>query len=176
MKINQATTAPTLEADLAVQTTLMPGTAPFRRCRTAAGSWWYLGNLATPLVTGADNGGAFALLDLCLQRGTEPPAHVHQREDETFYVLDGHLSFTVDDAVLHAGPGDTVHLPRGRRHRYQLETEYARVLLHIAPAGFEHFFRQLSEPAQSLTVPPPPANPDPAHLTALAATFGVTFG
>ncbi|GAB3828142.1 cupin domain-containing protein [Hymenobacter jeollabukensis] len=158
-----------------VETTLLPAVPPLLGRRTLAGSHWCLGALVTPLITGADTHGRFAVLDMSLRRGTEPPAHTHQREDETYFVLEGQLRFCLDEQVLVAGPGDTVHLPRGRRHCYQLETEYARVLLHLAPAGLEHCFQALAEPAAALIVPPRPLDPDVTKLLAVAARFGVTF-
>ncbi|RAK64084.1 cupin domain-containing protein [Hymenobacter edaphi] len=159
-----------------VEPTLMPGRQPLLRHRCLQHSWWHRGSLVTPLVTGADSLGEFALLDVSLQRGCELPPHTHRCEDETYVVLEGRLRFYVDNDVLPAGPGDTMHLPRHRRHWFRLESDYARVLLHVAPAGLEHFYRALSEPAQALIVPPlPPAEPDPAPLAAVAARFGLCF-
>ncbi|MCC3155739.1 cupin domain-containing protein [Hymenobacter sp. 15J16-1T3B] len=159
-----------------VETTLMPSRQPRLRRRCLESSLWHEGSLVTPLVTGADSLGEFALLDVCLQRGCELPAHTHRREDETYVVLEGRLRFYVDNEELLAGPGDTVHLPRNRRHWYRLESDYARVLLHVAPAGLEHFYGALSEPARALIVPPlPPEGPDVARLATVAARFGITF-
>ncbi|KAA9331510.1 cupin domain-containing protein [Hymenobacter busanensis] len=162
-----------LAADFAMQTTLMPARSPFLRRRTLAESWWYMGTLTTPLITGAETNGEFALLDVSLQRGVEPPVHTHLREDETVYVLDGQLTFHVGDEELHAGPGDVVHLPRGIRHTFRLETDYARTLLHISPAGFENFFRDLAEPAQALVIPALPTNPNAARIAAVAKHYGL---
>ncbi|OON71155.1 hypothetical protein B0919_01080 [Hymenobacter sp. CRA2] len=155
----------------------MPRSQPAHRCRRAADSWWYQGALVMPLLTGADTGGAFSLLDMCLQRGMEPPLHTHRHEDETCYVLEGRICYQVEDATFVAGPGDVVHLPRGRQHGFRLESDYARVLLYITPAGFENFFRAQAEPAGALVVPPLPSGPpDMLRLVALSRQFGLTVG
>ncbi|GAB2948579.1 cupin domain-containing protein [Hymenobacter coalescens] len=174
------TTAPAVlactEARPEDETTLMPCAQPFVRRRSLANSSWCMGTLVTTLVSGADTLGEFALLDMCLQRGSEPPAHTHRCEDETYTVLEGRLRFYVGEQVLHAGPGDVVHLPRDSRHWYRLESDYARVLVHLAPAGYENYFRAVGELARALIVPPLPAEPDLPRLLSVAARFGVTYG
>src|SRR5438046_10572774 len=52
---------------------------------------WFLGALSQVRVSGAQTGGAFALADHLAQRGNASPVHVHDRDDETFFVLDGEL-------------------------------------------------------------------------------------
>jgi quercetin dioxygenase-like cupin family protein len=45
------------------------------------------------LVRGEQTGGSFSLIQIEVQRGAEPPAHVHQREDESYYVLAGSVRY-----------------------------------------------------------------------------------
>jgi hypothetical protein len=65
-------------------------------------------------------------------------------------------------------------LPRGIEHGFELKTEQAKALLTITPAELEHFFKQLSEPAKSATLPPPPEEPpDLEKVAALMEEYGV---
>ena len=65
-------------------------------------------------------------------------------------------------------------MPRGIEHGFELKTEQAKALLTITPAELEHFFKQLSEPAKSATLPPPPEEPpDLEKVAALMEEYGV---
>jgi len=67
------------------------------------------------------------------------PFHVHDAEDETFYVLEGEVTFECDEGVAHVGPGGYVHLPRGCRHSFRNETTVpARMLAIGTPGGGLH--------------------------------------
>ena len=74
-----------------------------------------------------------------------PPLHVHSREDEVFYVLEGDLVFEIDGAREIVGPGGSVYLKRGVPHRYQNFTDRdARLLIGVVPGAFQEFFAELS--------------------------------
>ena len=62
---------------------------------------WFLGALAQVRVSGEQTGGAFALADPLAQRGNASPVHVHDRDDETFFVLDGAIEYQIGDPVTH---------------------------------------------------------------------------
>lgn len=137
-------------------------------------SVWYGGFLLTFLATGEETGGSFSLVEVLGRKGlsAEPPLHVHTREEESFYVLEGEMTAYVGDKVIPAPAGTFVVLPRGVPHRYEISEEF-RALNLITPAGFEGFFRELSEPACELTLPPAPEGPpDVARLVATAAKYG----
>jgi mannose-6-phosphate isomerase-like protein (cupin superfamily) len=89
---------------------------PFKHAPTLDISTWYKGILSTQLATDENTGGAFDLVLAKMKSGTEPPPHVHTREHEFFYVLDGSLDAYVDDKVFQVGPGECVFLPVGRPH------------------------------------------------------------
>lgn len=74
----------------------------------------------------------------------DAPLHVHEREDELFYVLEGRHVFTVGDTEYEAGPGDLVFGPRGVPHAQRHLDESGRTLTIFTPGGFEGFFRDLS--------------------------------
>ena len=136
---------------------------------------WFLGALSQVRVSGDQTGGAFALADHRASRGNASPVHVHDRDDETFFVLDGELRVFVGEEEHAAGPGTVAVLPRRLRHAYVVTSATARFLTLHSPAGFERFAAGVGEPAQALILPPPPAGPpDFAALAQAAARHGIT--
>lgn len=139
-------------------------------------SVWYSGYLLTFLATSDDTGGAFSLVEEFGKKGqsVEPPMHVHSREEEAFYVIEGRMTFYVADAVIDASEGSFVSLPKNVPHRFELASDTVRCLNLCVPAGFEGFFRDLSEPAQSLELPPRSDEPlNIPQLIETAARYGV---
>lgn len=139
-------------------------------------SVWYAGFLLTFLATSEDTGGAFSLTYTEARRGVsvEPPLHIHTREEESFYVMEGAITVYVGDEVIHAKAGSLVSLPRGVPHRYTITSDCARYLNLCTPGGFEDFLKELSEPAPSMTMPPAPEGPpDIPTLVATAAKYGI---
>ena len=65
---------------------------------------WYLGSLFEWKARSPETGGAFALVEVTVQPGTEPPLHVHAHEDEAYLVLNGRITRggCVDPASLYA--------------------------------------------------------------------------
>jgi quercetin dioxygenase-like cupin family protein len=137
---------------------------------------WFLGALAQVRLSGAQTGGAFALVDYLARRGNASPVHVHDRDDETFFVLDGELRVFTGEEEHTAGPGTVAVLPRRLRHAYVVTSATARFLTLHSPAGFEQFAAEVGEPAPALTLPPPPAGPpDFAALAQAAARHHITI-
>lgn len=91
----------------------------------------------TTLVSGEDSGGRIAIVELHEVAGQEPPRHLHGDEDETVYVQDGELSVLVGDEVRRVAAGECVFLPRGVEHGYLVETDDARLIVVLTPAGLE---------------------------------------
>jgi quercetin dioxygenase-like cupin family protein len=137
---------------------------------------WFLGVLSQVRVSGEQTGGAFSLTDNLARRGDGSPVHVHDREDETFFVLDGELRVVAGEDDYTAGPGTVAVLPRRLRHAYVVTSATARFLSLHAPAGFERFAAEVGQPARALTLPPPlEGPPDVAALAQVAARHGITI-
>jgi len=135
---------------------------------------WFLGALATIKSSGETTGGRVAVTENWAPRGHGSPLHVHHNEDEWFYVLSGELTFWVDGQVITATDGSFVYGPRDVPHTFTVTSEEARFLLVIEPAGFENFLRALSEPAESLTLPPASVEPPAMDaMMAAAAEYGL---
>lgn len=135
---------------------------------------WYLGWLVQMRLDAADTGGALAVADELGRAGLATPLHRHTREDETLIVIDGEVTAWIGDEVRTARAGEAVWLPRDVPHAFRVDSETARVLNILGPAGFEAFFREIGEPAGAAQLPPAPTSPpDPAKMVTAAAALGV---
>ncbi|HMA47493.1 MAG TPA: cupin domain-containing protein, partial [Frankiaceae bacterium] len=93
-----------------------------------------------------------------------PPLHVHVREDEMYYVLDGHLRFKAGDDMLDAPTGSFTFIPRGTPHCFQnVGDDPATILVMFTPAGMERFFEGHA------ALPPGPVDPAAYHAIAHSA-------
>lgn len=136
-------------------------------------SVWSLGGRFTVKLDRDASEGRYALVEALAFRSTEPPMHVHHREDEAWYVLDGHMTFYVGDQVLEAPSGSFVLAPMGLPHTFTVDEEPTRVLVLASPAGFEHFALELGEPAEGDVPPAPLAVPSPEVLGPVAERYGI---
>ena len=90
--------------------------------------------------------GALTFIEATIKRGSEPPAHIHHRQTEAFYLLDGEMTFQVGGQTLSAQTGDFVFMPRGVAHAYRVDgDDEARVLILSSPPGLDRFFKEASE-------------------------------
>src|SRR5215210_8705303 len=151
------------------------GAAQYARRADPESSVWYLGCLFPVLADSEETGGQYGLIESLSPKGTEPPRHVHSREDETFYLLEGEITFYIGEETYEATPGMVVSAPRGIPHSYTFETDVIRMLVLVTPGGFEEFFRppQFSKPARALEIPPPEGPPDVVAMVAALEQRGV---
>jgi quercetin dioxygenase-like cupin family protein len=123
---------------------------------TAAGiaPVWHAGHLFEFLVEPEDTQGALAMFRTTCRPGFDPPVHIHHNEDEVFHVLEGRATFRVGDAMVSAGPGDTVWLPRGVPHAPRFDSEIVRCLVALTPGENVRLFREFGVPADAPVLPP----------------------
>jgi quercetin dioxygenase-like cupin family protein len=142
-------------------------------------SRWFGPNLVTILAKSTETNGVFSLVRCVLRKVFEPPLHVHSKEDESYFILDGEICYEAGDQRMYAKSGDYVHLPRNVPHTFKLITDIVTLLLFITPAGFEDMFVQCSRPALSFDLPPIPTEPPGAAFFAtmarVNAELDVTF-
>ncbi len=139
-------------------------------------SYWYIGHLMSILISSQDTNGSFSLIHGYEIKGLEPPPHIHTREDESFYLLNGRINYMVGSATFKAKTGDWIFLPRNIKHSFHVETDQAEVLIHLSPGGFENYFREMSEPAKELVIPPHPQGPpDVKRIVETASKYGIKF-
>jgi len=131
--------------------------------------WWF-GALAEIKATAADTGGQMTIVEVTEHPGAEAPLHVHRRDDEGFWVLEGDVTFEVGDTTIEASAGDYVFGPRDVPHRFTVGDQGCRMLFILVPGGIEDVIRATSEPAMSRILPPPPeAEPTPEEIDGLKA-------
>ena len=134
---------------------------------------WFIDNLARVHVDGVTTGGGSALVEVEGRRGDMPPLHVHHRDDETFYVIDGTLTVFQPGSQVVLEAGSAFCAGRGIPHVYRVESETARWLAFCEPAGFDAFVLEASVPAERDELPPAGRSHDPAALGAAAARQGI---
>jgi len=151
-----------------------PAVSPIAYQQGEGETFWSFGALATVKASAETTGGRVGVIELLAPKGAGSPLHVHHREDEWFYVMEGELTFWVGGRVIHAPAGSFVFGPRDIPHTFTVDSELARFLLVTEPGGFESFMRELSQPALTLTPPPPPsAPPDMNLILSTAARYGI---
>jgi mannose-6-phosphate isomerase-like protein (cupin superfamily) len=129
----------------------------------------FLGSIGVRfMIDGSEAEDRFSLVEHPMSpRALAAPLHRHTREDEYSFVLEGRMGALLGDEVVEAGPGDLVHKPRDQWHTFwNAGDEPCRILEVISPAGFEHFFQELSDGGGALAM-------DPAELAALSERYGL---
>ena len=125
----------------------------YKRSPALANSTWYKGILVSEMAGTADNDGAFDLLISKVRRGTEPPPHLHTREDEVFYILSGEMNFHVDGEVFTVTSGECMFLPRGVPHAFLLTSEDVHAITLLTPGGFLDALNRMNAAATRMDVP-----------------------
>jgi quercetin dioxygenase-like cupin family protein len=137
---------------------------------------WPIDTLDVIKATSEQTGGLFGVVESQERKGSGPPRHVHEREDEGYYILEGEYTFFVAEEAIPAPAGTWLFCPRGLPHTFRCETDLARYVVFIVPGGFEGFFLETFGRAPEHRLPPPPEGPpDMEHLSAQAARYGVTI-
>ena len=120
-------------------------------------------NAPKVLVRSEQSGGHVAIVEL--GGGGRPPLHRHDF-DETFYVLEGDLTFRLGDEVFTRRAGEVAFAPRGVPHTYaNMSRAPARALLVITPAGFERYFDRIAARISGTEPPREAAGPIPEVVT-----------
>ncbi|PJJ83607.1 cupin domain-containing protein [Mucilaginibacter auburnensis] len=140
----------------------------------------YQGGFFTTLIAPDQSVGALALMDMVLPRGAEPPLHVHEFEDEAFYLLEGHMRFQVGDDVTELKAGQAIYAPRKIPHLFSILSEQAHFITLITPGKFWNYFMEFSTAASEQPPVTPPQGPPPAELLSLLTSrletaYGITL-
>jgi mannose-6-phosphate isomerase-like protein (cupin superfamily) len=120
------------------------------------------------LITSADTAGAFSLIEIVTLPQSGVPLHVHTREDETFFILEGQLEVQCGDSAVTVDKGFTAFLPRNIPHAYRNTTNTpTKYLVFITPGGFEKCLEEFAR----LPVGPPA----PEKLVEIGQKYGLRF-
>ena len=135
---------------------------------------WIVTDTMSLKATAETTGGNLALLENLTSPGGGPPPHIHTREDEFFYVLDGSFEVRIGDHVHAVGPGGFAYVPRGTVHNFRNTAETpSRILVGFTPGGMEGFFRESGRPATDDGPAPPVDEDEIARTMAAAPRYGV---
>lgn len=129
------------------------------------------------LVDAARTGGAYELMKFDVPTGVGPPLHVHQNEDEAFFLVEGQLTVFVGEERVQAEPGNFVHLPRHVPHGFQNTSgRFASFLCWVMPGNLAGFFDAFKRPwPEESDRPAPVDEADVGRMMAAAATFQIEF-
>ncbi len=133
---------------------------------------WFAGALMLLKAAGEQTDGRFALIDQRTPGEYAVPRHLHEREDEAWYVLEGEATFSCGDETFAAGPGAWVFAPSGVPHAFRVGPAGARLLTMSWPAGFADFVRAAGAPAPARSLPGP-APLEVERLTELGRQYGI---
>jgi mannose-6-phosphate isomerase-like protein (cupin superfamily) len=135
---------------------------------------WIVADTMTLKATGESTGGHLVLLENLTAPGGGPPPHVHTREDEFFYVLDGAFEIRIGDEIHALGPGGFAYVPRGTVHNFRnTAATSSRILVGFTPGGMEGFFRESGVRAIDDGPAPPVDDAEIARTVAAAPRYGV---
>jgi len=134
-----------------------------------------VGDLYRFLATGEETDGKYATFEAIVPPGSGPPPHIHSREEESFLVLEGEMTFQLDEDRFVAGEGSFLNMPVGSLHCFKNESgKTARLLISVAPAGLENMFFEVGQPlAGDAETAPPPSKADIEKLLEAAPRYGV---
>ena len=132
---------------------------------------WFLTDLYIIKRVSEDTDGAFTLTEVTAAPQSPPAPHIHHREDETYYILEGEFEFLDQDRTFTAGAGSVVYLPKHRLHSHRNpgDVPAKAVVLHTPAGNIEKFVEDAGKPATDPTsLPPPPEEADIERLVTIA--------
>lgn len=135
-----------------------------------------VGDVYRFVTTGDETGGRYTVLEATVPPGGGPPPHIHRREEETFYILEGEITFQIGDEKSVCGPGTFVHVPIGNLHGFKNESNQpAKMLITFTPSGLEGMFL---ENGKELSADESPATTSPEEIEQLLASsvkYGIEY-
>jgi mannose-6-phosphate isomerase-like protein (cupin superfamily) len=134
------------------------------------------GEMVMCKITSYQTGGAYSLFEVATQSGSGPPPHIHHREDEAFYVLEGEYEFLVEGRTISAGAASLIYIPKGNLHTHRNIGEgIGRMLVSQTPGGlYERFFEEIGEETKDRPIVPVSENPpDMERIAKTAAEYGI---
>ena len=158
------------EAKMRVEATAGLAAPPFHPILTDAGggpTFTMLGTTMRLIATAAGTGGRYTVIEQVTPPGWGPPRHIHSREDEIFYILDGRYELHVGDERRTVSAGASAILPRNIPHGFRnVASTPSRLVFVITPGGLEEYFLAVAKCSPA---------PNPPQLVELARPFGLTL-
>lgn len=123
----------------------------------------------TVRITSRQTGGAYCVCEMTTKPGDGVPLHVHDRDEEFYYILEGAYEIQAGDNQFTAEPGSMVVIPQNVPHSFRNDgNAIARALMIFRPGGFDELVGELREATAAGTV-------DEERRKAILTKWGVTF-
>jgi quercetin dioxygenase-like cupin family protein len=142
----------------------------------------YMGQVITVLAKGTETNGRFAFMEVKVRPGLEPPPHIHEREHELFFVLEGTIRFYTPEKTFDVQAGGVGFLPQGKPHTFVCLTEEISALIMVGATGDETvgmdgYLLAMGEPARDMVLPSAITNAveDPEQAISVGASWGIRF-
>ena len=131
--------------------------------------WNVFGVKITGKVLSEDTEGVYSVIITETPAQGGPPLHVHQHEDELFYILKGNYTFTCGDKEYDAPQGSFIKLPKGIPHKFTNNDTITGITMNtITPGGFEHFFDEVAKKSKIQKL-------NKKEIATIAKSYGVEF-
>lgn len=154
----------------------MRGAQGFIHHADEAPAYWMQGILWSMLADAGETGGRWSMMEQLLPKGSGPPPHRHVWSDETFYILDGTVSFLIEDEIRTASKGSFVNVARNTRHAFRVDSDTARFLNGYTPASMEALVAELGRRTETRTLPPAAPAGGPGRMPdELLARYGLMW-
>lgn len=129
------------------------------------------------LATSETTNGGYAVIEAFVPPGGGPPPHVHSREEEGFYILEGEMTFRAVGREIRLAAGGFINLPVGVKHSFRNESSQpVKMLIFVAPSGIERMFRQAGRAVSDQDAPIAPFDDsDVEQVVKAAADHGITI-
>lgn len=137
----------------------------------------FLGARVKPLLLSTETGGNFSVFEFIEVKGLEAPFHIHENEDEIWRIVEGEITFFLEEQEIHAVAGDTIFVPRGKSHTFKLKTNTVKAILSLTSTDFENVIRDIARPVTSATELPnqPVSKKQAEQLIASGKKNGLTI-
>ena len=154
---------------------MKPNNTPTLRRSNEGRTIAVVGDVYRFMATGEDTSGKYAMWEAIVPPGGGPPPHVHSREEEGFYILEGEITFQIGEERVVATAGMFANMPVGVAHSFKNESSQpAKMLISVAPAGLEKMFFEFGVPLpEGSTSALPPTKEEIDKLLTIAPRYGI---
>src|SRR5690625_1996564 len=111
----------------------------------------FMGARIKPLLLSTETDGNLSVFEFNEVKGLEAPVHIHEYEDEIWRVVEGEITFYLEDQEIHAFSGDTIFVPRRKPHSFRCKTDTVKAILLLTSTDFETVITDVARPAASET-------------------------
>ena len=131
-----------------------PRDVPVVRAAGSGTATWAMGALFERLVGADETGGRLWAAVVTQPPGSATPLHVHTREAEAWFLLEGELTYRVGEQTVQMRAGDFIYLPRDVPHAFRTNgTGPARILVLAVPGSLAGLYDEVGRPAAERALP-----------------------